>query len=298
MASPPDRIAHVTARDGGWALVTGGSSGIGLEFACALAADGHDLMLAARRGTELERIAADLERRHGIRAVPLAVDLSTPEGPARLITAADRLGPLSVLVNNAGLTLEGRFADHNWAAHEAFLRTMLLAPCELVHRTLPGMLDRRSGMIINVASVSAYWPTTPVYTAYAATKSGLLKFTRALAEEYRGTGVSYSAVCPGITRTAIIAEDTLAGEAARRLPAWLTADPARVARCGLDAARSGTTVVIPAPLDRLVTTLIKHSPERATSRALGKWLTTSYDRWRSTTPRQPDAVCTHSTRAT
>jgi hypothetical protein len=197
------------------------------------------------------------------------------------MTAVDELGPPSVLVNNAGLTLEGRFADHDWRTHEAFLRTMLLAPCELVHRTLPGMLDRRSGMIVNVASVSAYWPATPIYTAYAATKSHLLKFTRALAEEYRGTGVSFTAVCPGITRTAIIDENTLAGEHARRLPAWLTADPARVARRGLDAARSGTTVVIPAPVDRLLTTLIKHSPEQATSRALGTWLTASYDRWRS-----------------
>ncbi|MGU3498737.1 SDR family NAD(P)-dependent oxidoreductase [Mycobacterium sp. C31M] len=262
-----------------WALVTGASSGIGLEFARALAADGRDVIVAARRIDELERIAEELRQRHGVQAVALRADLSEDDGAAKLVAAAESVGPIEVLINNAGFTLEGRYVEREWSAQKGFLNTMLAAPSELVWRLVPSMLERKSGTVINVSSLGAFYPSSPTYSLYAATKSFLLKFTRTLAEEYRGTGVTFTAVCPGFTRTAFIEDDTLAGENLRAVPSWLIAEPSRVAQRSLAAARSGKGVVYASNPDRAVAALLRHAPQELTSRVVGAWTTRSYDTW-------------------
>lgn len=264
---------------GRWAVVTGASSGIGEEFARALAREGYDVLLAARRRSELDRVASELQRNDGIDALPAVVDLAEPAQVEQLVTMANEVGPVDVLVNNAGLTLEGRYLDHCWSSQRAFLEVMAIAPCALVHGLLPGMLERREGLVLNVASVSSSWPSTPTYTLYAGVKSLLVKTTLALAEEYRGSGVTFTAVCPGITRTAIVEEGTLAGANASRMPRRLVGDPATVVTRSLAAARAGRTLVVPSGFDRVVSGSLRHLPQRAGSRVLGRWLTGAYDRW-------------------
>ena len=264
----------------GWALVTGASSGIGEAFAHVLAREGYPIVLVARRTSQLERVASDLQRTYGVDTVVIAADLAEPRNAEHIVRSAERLGVVSVLVNNAGLTLEGRFLDQPWSSQRAFLEVMALAPCALIHGLLPGMLERRAGVVVNVASVSSSWPSTPTYTLYAGVKSLLVKTTLALAEEYRGSGVTFTAICPGITRTAIVGDGTLAADNASRMPRWLVADPSMVAERSLAAAKAGRTLFVPAGVDQVVSHVVRHVPQVAGSRLIGRWLTGAYDRWR------------------
>ena len=132
------------------ALVTGASAGIGAAFARTLAAQGHNLVLTARRTERLEALAAELRDRHGVDVLPLAADLADPAAPAALETALAAQGlSVDILVNNAGYGLPGGFGDNSWNDQAAVLQVMLSAPCELAHRVLPGMRARAPTLMKN-----------------------------------------------------------------------------------------------------------------------------------------------------
>jgi uncharacterized protein len=176
-------VSDATQKEGAGrtGLVTGASAGIGRAFAEVLAARGYHVVLVARRSERLEAAAEELRNRYRIEATVITADLASPDAVARLAADLDRRRlVVDVLVNNAGYGVPGLYEQSPWARHEDSLRVMLTAVCELTSRVLPGMIGRRWGRIINVASLAGHLPPPPAgHTLYAATKAFLVRFSEA-----------------------------------------------------------------------------------------------------------------------
>jgi hypothetical protein len=179
----------------GTALITGASSGIGAELARLCAGDGYDLILVARRAGRLRELGASL----GVPVRCIPADLADPGAPPAIFEAAGDT-PVDILINNAGFGWRGPFAEGDWSAQAALLQVNMTAPVHLTRLFLPDMLRRRSGRILNVASTAAFVPG-PFMALYYASKAALLSFSEAIASELKGTGVTATALCPGVTRT-------------------------------------------------------------------------------------------------
>ncbi|MEU8239127.1 SDR family oxidoreductase [Actinoplanes missouriensis] len=178
-------------------LITGASSGLGAEFATRFAARGADVVLVARRADRLAELAAGLEREHGVTAVPIALDLSHPDAPAKLRAQLDERGiRVQSLVNNAGFGAKGPFADADPDRIQEMIALNVSSLVGLTRQFLPGL----TGVLVNVASTAAYQPC-PQMAVYGATKAFVLSFTEALAAETRGSGLRVVAVSPGPTST-------------------------------------------------------------------------------------------------
>lgn len=221
------------------ALVTGASAGIGRAIATRLAHDGSDLVLVARDRARLERLAAELTAAHGVAVEVLVADLADraqTEGVCRRLADPDR--PVDLLVNNAGFGLHRPFVDNEIAQEEAALDVMVRAVMLTSHAAARAMRERGRGAILNVSSVAGFMASG----TYSAHKSFVTVFTEALAGQLDGTGVTATALCPGLTRTEF-------HERARmRLPGvpaglWLDAD--EVARQALADVAAGRAVSIP-----------------------------------------------------
>ncbi len=181
------------------ALITGASSGIGLEYARAFAAKGSNLILVARRADALSALAAELKKTYGVTVTTIALDLSKSDSGQKLVAKVGTT-PVDILVNNAGFGTNVRFENENRDTVRDEITLNIATLTDLTAAYLPAMLGRNSGVIINVASTAAFQPV-PGMAVYAATKSYVLSFTRALWAEVQGTGVRILAVCPGATDT-------------------------------------------------------------------------------------------------
>lgn len=189
-----------------WALVTGASSGLGVDFAEGLAARGANLVLVARRVDRLEEVANGLRDRHGVRVEVVAMDLGKAEAAADLHreVTENRSIQVDVLVNNAGFGLYGSAVDLPWAKERAMLELDILTLVDLSKRFAADMRARGFGRILQVASIGAYQPT-PTYASYSAAKAFVLSYGEALDYELRGTGVTCTVVSPGVTATEFLA---------------------------------------------------------------------------------------------
>ena len=252
------------------ALVTGASSGIGLEMARQLAAAGCDLVLVARRGDVLEEVAAALRDKHGVQVEVLPADLITEPG---LAAVAERLAdpgrPVELLVNNAGFGVPGALVQAPYRAQEAQIQLNVLAPVRLTHAALPLMVDRGYGGILNVSSVAGY-TMLPGSATYGATKAFVTSFSQSLHAEVADQGVHVTALCPGFTRTDFQAEDSGRRAGLSGL-LWLEAGP--VARAGLAAVAAGRPVCVPGAVYKTVIPLTRLVPRRvfrAAVRAAGR----------------------------
>lgn len=181
------------------ALVTGASTGIGYELCRLLAKDGYQLFLVARNAEKLREVAGEMQQAGSPSAVAVAEDLSRPEAPARIFEALGGVVP-DVLINNAGFGLLGRFDQSELTTELDMIQVNVTSLVELTHRVLPGMLQRGSGRILNIASTAAFQPG-PLMAIYFATKSFVLHFSEAVGYEVRGTGVTVTVLCPGATDT-------------------------------------------------------------------------------------------------
>jgi uncharacterized protein len=182
-------------------LITGASSGIGLELARCFATDGCRLILLARNREALEKLAEELRRENKIEAIVLPADLALPETPKRIFEklSAQKIS-VDVLVNNAGFGTHGAFLEMSLPRQLEILQVNIAALTELTGLFLPGMIHRKRGGILNVGSVAGFVPG-PGMTVYYATKAFVLSFTEALSEELLGTGLSISVLCPGPTES-------------------------------------------------------------------------------------------------
>ncbi len=225
----------------GRALVTGASRGLGAEFARQLAARGYDLVLTARDQGRLEDLARRLREQHGIEVEVLVGDLSKEETLQVLEQRVAEDEQLSLLVNNAGFGTWGRFTELDFDGELEMIRVNLLAVVRLTRSALPGMVRRGGGGIINVSSISAFFPQ--VFSAtYNGTKAYIRNFSECLNEELRGTGVTVQALCPGLMQTDIFAR---AGVETRRIPWFLWMYPKRCVRFSLAALRRKKAVCVP-----------------------------------------------------
>lgn len=232
------------------ALVTGASSGIGDRLARRFAAGGFDLVLVARREDRLKALAAELTRDHHIQAHPLAADLARPASARAVVDRVQAIGlEVDALVNNAGFANQGRFAEIPAQAESDLIAVNIAALVDLTRQFLPGMIGRKRGWVLNVASTAAFLPG-PLMATYYASKAFVLSFSEALATEVNGTGVVVTVLCPGPTETGFA---EAAGVASSPLFRTGAMDADAVAKAGYDGLMRGRRVVIPGLKNRLLT---------------------------------------------
>jgi uncharacterized protein len=239
------------------ALITGASSGIGLELARIFAEHGHDVVLVARSEGKLKSLASELQSR-GVRAHVVATDLGAPGAAKTVVDRTRELGvDVDVLVNNAGYGLYGPFLETSLDAELAMIQLNIVTLTELTKRLLPAMVARKRGRILNLASTAAFLPG-PLMAVYYATKAYVLSFSEAIANELSGSGVTVTALCPGPTASGFQAAANLEES---KLVAGKTLPTSReVARAGYDALMRGTTVYVPGLANKMTVQLPRLFP--------------------------------------
>jgi short-subunit dehydrogenase len=241
----------------GTALVTGASSGLGRDYARLFAADGHDVVLVARRRERLEELARDIGAASGARAHVVALDLAERDAARRLVgELAERGIAVDFLVNNAGLGTNGPFADADLASQLAMIQVNVATLVELTHLLLPGMLERGRGRILNIGSTAGFQPG-PNMAVYFASKAFVNSFTEALAYELAGTGVTATVSCPGATATEF---GEVAGNGSTLLFKMGAADSMGVAREGYAAMMAGQSMVVHGLMNKLGVQALRVSP--------------------------------------
>lgn len=233
----------------GQTLITGASAGIGAALAEVFAAHGHHLILVARHRETLETLAAELERKFGVKVACIPGDLADPHGPRRLFEAVTA-GGLEVehLVNNAGVGLYGKFAATGLDAELKMIQLNVTSVVELTKRFLPGMVQKRTGRILNVASTAAFVPG-PWMSIYYATKAFVLSFSEAINYELGPSGITVTTLCPGPTESEF---KVRAGSQRSRLFEAIVMDAPRVAREGYEGMMKGKPLVIPGVRNKLI----------------------------------------------
>lgn len=245
-------------------VVTGASSGIGAEFARELTRRGYGVTLVARREDRLRELAEEL----GPGAEVHACDVTDPAARKGLADSLAARGvQVTVLVNNAGFSTSGPFTAGDRQRELDMVRTNVEAVVDFCALFTPGMAERGSGGVLNVASTASFQPL-PMQAGYAATKAFVLSFTESLHAELRGTGVAVTALCPGPVKTEFVDVAEIPG--ADRMPGLFWASPEDVARAGIDGLARGKRVVIPGVLNRAGALGGQHAPRslvlRLTSR--------------------------------
>lgn len=231
----------------GWAIVTGASGGMGAAFTKSLAKRGYSVLAVARRVEPLARMAEELTK-GGARIEMLAADLASAEGVKAVVDRAHSLGDIELLVNNAGVSTSGHFLDQSAEREIRSIRVNVEALYTLTREIVPGMVERKRGGILNVASIVAF-QAIPYWTTYAATKAFVLSFGEGLAYELRETGVRVVTVCPGFTRTGLYTDSGVPGRAGRLLP---FATPEQVVGVALAAYDAGRVVRVVGVTNRLL----------------------------------------------
>jgi uncharacterized protein len=249
------------------ALITGASSGIGLELAHLFARDGYRLVLLARNRNTLRQIGDDLQSRYSVTVRIAPKDLAHPATPSELYQELQESGiVLDVLVNNAGFGLAGAFQSTDWNHEAEMMQVNMVAATHLTKLFLP-QIRAREGKILNVASTAAFQPG-PFMSVYYASKAYLLSFTEALAEELSGTGVSVTCLCPGPVKTNFQRRAYLEGTAMVKSP--LMVDVREVARIGYEGMKQGKRIVIPGWKNRVGVEMLRVSPRAVVTKVVRK----------------------------
>ena len=185
----------------GFVLITGASSGIGLELARVFAGNRHDLVIVSRDLAALKKVKSELERDYKVSVIAIAKDLSLKKSCDEVYSEVKRRGiSVDVLVNNAGFGTFGKFRDTDLETELSMIGLNISALTHLTKLFARDMIKKRRGKILNLASTAAFFPG-PMMAVYYATKAYVLSFSTALNEELRGTGVSVTALCPGPTKS-------------------------------------------------------------------------------------------------
>ena len=246
------------------ALITGASSGIGLELSRIFASRNYDLVLVARGRERLERLADQLAADFDVQTRVFSGDLSERETVGNLEGELTSEGVvIDILVNNAGFGIYGAFSDIDFENEHRMMQLNMVSLTDLTKRILAGMLDRGQGKILNVASTAAFQPG-PLMAVYYATKAYVLSFSEALAVELKGTGVTVTCLCPGPTDTEFAG--TARMEGSRLFSLLKVMDPEDVARAGFEGLMKGEQVVIPGLGNRLLAESVRVTPRSVVPR--------------------------------
>lgn len=247
-------------------LVTGASSGIGLELAKCFAAEKSNLILTARNREALDKLAAELREQFQIQVHIFTADLAKPESSRQLFDEITKSGiKVDVLVNNAGFGLCGSFAELSLPRQMEIIQVNVAALVELTGLFLPRMIQCRRGGILNVGSVAGFLPG-PNMTIYFATKAFVMSFSEALREELRGTGVFVTDLCPGPTETNF--SRVARGDRTRKV-STTKMSAAKVARIGHADFRRGKCLSIPGVSNKILVALAQLLPRRFVTRLAG-----------------------------
>jgi short-subunit dehydrogenase len=237
-------------------LITGASSGIGKELTYLCADEGFDLILVARRYQKLEIIKQELESKYATKIYVLPTDLTQPGAVKTLMRDIEELGlQIDILINNAGFGGYGLFHECDWDKYRDMINLNVLALTELTRSVLPGMVERKDGRVLNIASMAGFVPG-PLHAVYYATKSYVLSFSEAIYNELEGSGVTVTTLCPGPTRTEFIENAGVEDVAAFKN----SASPIKVAKSGYDGMMKGRRLVIPGLDNKLLAQVPRFIP--------------------------------------
>jgi len=241
------------------ALVTGASSGLGVDFAKLLAESGAHLILTARREERLRSLAQELQAEHGIDVHVLPMDLGQPDAPQQLYDEIAKRGlQVDVLINNAGYGTFGPFAEISWEREQAMLQLDIMTVVHLTKLFVNDMIARDEGWILQIASIGAYQPS-PTYATYSAAKAFVLNFGEALNYELRNTNVKVSVLSPGVTRTEFI---EVAGQRKTLYQKLTMMESRPVASTGLDILVRGKPSRVSGLFNRLTIWSLRLMPRR------------------------------------
>lgn len=254
-------MAKAASKNGRTVLITGASSGIGDALARCFARHGHSLVLVARSADRLQVLADRLTQAHGTSVTVLPADLSKPGVAATLAATLKRKHiSVEVLVNNAGVLEQGAFCDIPAQRHAQLIDLNVAGLTAMLAAFVPGMRERGWGRVLNVASIAAFQPV-PTLATYAATKAYVLSLTESLAEELKGSGVSVTALCPGVTATPMIEHAAEGNAKLSQLPRFLIGDAAKVAEEGYSACMRGDVIKVPGALNLAGTLAARATPK-------------------------------------
>jgi short-subunit dehydrogenase len=243
------------------ALITGASAGLGVEFARQLSKRGHRLVLAARRKDRLEDLAKELGNARAV-----AIDLSKANATAKLMADLEAAGEqVEILVNNAGFGLIGRFAELDPKRERQMIDLNVGALTDLCRAVAPGMIKRRAGAILNVASTAAFQPG-PKMTVYFATKAFVLSFTEALHEELKPHGITVTCLCPGPTRTEF---GEVAGFGGNGAFDTMAMEAGEVVEAGLKGMDRNRAVVVPGLVNKIGAISTRFAPRSVVRKIAG-----------------------------
>lgn len=239
------------------ALITGASSGIGMDIARILAERGFDLIISARRKDRLEKLAGELQAAHKIQVDIIEADLARPDAAAALHQQASKIrADISVLVNNAGFGNQNNVVDQSLKEIRDMIQVNITALTELTRLFAADMKSRGSGRILQLSSIGAFQPS-PVYAVYSAAKAYVLSFSYAMNHELKGTGVSITSLCPGITETEF---HQVAGHEKTGFMKSFSMTSRKVAEIGVNAMMKGKAKVIPGLSNKFNSFLMESMP--------------------------------------
>ncbi len=249
-----------STQKGQTALITGASSGFGIEFAKLFAKDGYNLILVARSEQTLLKQAAEYKKTYGVEARVIAKDLSQPNAAQDIFEELNSDGVrVEALVNNAGFATYGHFADLKISGELEMMQVNMIALTHLTRLFLPGMVARKSGKILNIASTAAFQPG-PLMAVYYATKAFVLSFSEAIGNELKDSGVTVTALCPGPTETGF--QQRAAMEESKLVSGKKIMDAATVAKIGYEALLKGKPVVIPGFRNNIMAQTVRFTPRQ------------------------------------
>ena len=252
------------------ALITGASGGIGYELAKLFARDRYNLVLVARNSDKLSKLADELQRECGVTVKTVALDLAEAPASQFLFDQMNREGiNIDVLVNNAGYGTFGEFASMPLQDAVGQISLNVTALTTLARLFVPGMVERRSGKILNVASTAGFQPG-PLMAVYYATKAYVISFSEALANELRPSGVTVTCFCPGATETGFAAR--AGNDKTRLFQKFGAMDAKTVAADGYRGLMKGRTLVISGMKNWLVAESVRFAPRKMVT-AISRWIT-------------------------
>jgi short-subunit dehydrogenase len=245
------------------AVVTGASSGMGVEMARELAKRGHNVTLVARREDRLRKLAEELGRDHGVRAEVVAADVSSIDGRQGLVDAIRSNGrDVEILINNAGYGSAGRFQELDPETETLMVRTNCEAIVALCAEYVPGMIERGRGAILNVASIAGFQPI-PFQVTYSASKAFVRTFTEALTADLHGTGVTATALCPGLVPTEFGATAGIDEGGWDQFPGFIKTSPEENAQAAIEGMEKGKRIVLIGAFNRMSAASGHYTPRTA-----------------------------------